>query len=192
MTHPAHKLDKYTYADYLTWPETERWEIIEGVPYNMSPAPLREHQDILGNIFTEFKKFLKGKHCKSYVAPFDVRLAENTSEDVLVETVVQPDISVFCDEKKLDRRGANGAPDLIVEILSESTRNKDLNRKLLLYQRYGVREYWIVDPETNTILQYLADSVGLYYINKEYGMNETIECEIFQGLKMSLSEIFSI
>ena len=96
MGTPAVKIEKYTYADYLLWDDDERWEIIEGVPYNMSPAPRRYHQIILGNLHLIIASYLKGKKCRAYLAPFDVRFAEKYDDNALVETVVQPDISVFC------------------------------------------------------------------------------------------------
>ena len=136
----------YTYADYLTWDEGERVEILYGEPV-MSPAPNRRHQDISRQLVRQIGNFLDGKPCKLYYAPFDVRLFEKDGdppEDV--DTVVQPDIAVICDESKLDDAGCKGAPDLIIEILSQSTRTHDKTRKYRLYQRAGVREYWIVDP----------------------------------------------
>ena len=118
MGDPARKFDQhYTYADYKTWPEDERWELIDGVAWNMGPAPARKHQGISTNILRELSNYLKDKNCNIYGAPFDVRLPDGSQNDDAVDTVVQPDISVFCDEKRLDDRGAVGAPDLVVEIL---------------------------------------------------------------------------
>ena len=93
---------RFTYGDYCTWPEDERWELIEGVAYDMTPAPNRLHADISKTLFREFDSFLKGKSCQVYYAPFDVRLPRNKEQDDKIETVVQPDILVVCDEKKLD------------------------------------------------------------------------------------------
>ena len=101
--------EKFSYADYLSWPDGERWEIIEGVPYNMSAAPAREHQKLSAIIFAKIYNFLSGKECEVYFAPFDVRLAETKDEmDEEIETVVQPDIVVVCDQNKLDKRGCFG------------------------------------------------------------------------------------
>ncbi|MEM7548221.1 MAG: Uma2 family endonuclease [Bacteroidota bacterium] len=157
-----HHSKNYTYADYLTWPDEERWEIIHGVPYSLTPAPNRKHQEISVELSRQLANHLKGKSCKVYSAPFDVRLSEDFSDDALVETIVQPDISVFCDQKKLDEKVAKGAPDLVIEILSPSTTKKDLTTKILLYQRFLVREYWIIDPEKNIISICILDQHGKY------------------------------
>lgn len=118
----------YTYADYLTWQFDEMVELIKGKVYNMSPAPARKHQSVAGNLYVEFAIFLKRKPCKVYSAPFDVRLTK-INEDKKTTTVIQPDICVVCDPSKLDTAGCVGAPDLIVEILSPSTSDKDVRVK---------------------------------------------------------------
>ena len=121
--------ERFTYGDYLTWDDGERWELIDGVPYNMSPAPTVRHQAISRELSTEFALYLRGKPCQLFAAPFEVRLPEVDESDELVETVVQPDLSIICDKSKLDEAGCRGAPDLIVEILSPSTAHKDLKVK---------------------------------------------------------------
>jgi Uma2 family endonuclease len=124
----------WTYADYCSWPDDERCELIDGVAYAMSPAPSRQYQELSGELFRQFANHLKGKPCKVYDAPFDLRLSEqNAASDNYVTTVVQPDILVVCDSSKLDDRGCNGAPDLIVEILSPATAARDLKEKFDLY-----------------------------------------------------------
>ena len=137
----------YSYADYLRWSFEERVELIKGKLFRMSPAPSRGHQEISSVISRELLSFLKGKSCKVYYAPFDVRFP-NQQEDIDAQTftVVQPDICVICDHSKLDDAGCRGAPDLIVEILSPSTASKDLNEKYQLYEEHGVKEYWVVYP----------------------------------------------
>ncbi len=105
----------YSYADYLTWPDEERWELIDGVPYGMSPAPKRKHQDILLALTRVICDITDKKPCRTYIAPFDVRFPEKSDEtDEKVYTVVQSDLSVFCSKDRLDERGAVGAPDLVV------------------------------------------------------------------------------
>ena len=121
--------ERFTYGDYVTWDDDERWELIDGVPYNMSPAPRVRHQAISRELLAEFVLYLRGKSCQVFAAPFDVRLPESDERDDLVETVVQPDLSVICDRGKLDDAGCRGAPDLIVEILSPGTAHKDLKVK---------------------------------------------------------------
>lgn len=189
MTLPQLKTEKFTYADYLTWDDSEKWEIIEGMPYNMSPAPYRIHQDVSGNLFREFSSYLKDKKCKVYSAPFDVRLSEHITDDELIQNVVQPDISIFCDMTKLDKRGAIGAPDLIVEILSVSTFSKDMNEKLRLYRKHRVKEYWIVDPDNQIVMIYTQGKKGMYKL-KKYTNKEIIQVGLFPGLNIDLSDIF--
>ncbi|MCK4468735.1 MAG: Uma2 family endonuclease [Desulfobacterales bacterium] len=186
------KLDeKFSYADYLSWPDDERWEIIEGVAYDMSPAPAREHQRVSAIIFAKIYNFLSGKECEVYFAPFDVRLAETKDEaDEEIETVVQPDIVVICDQNKLDKRGCLGAPDITVEILSPSTSYKDQTEKLLLYEKHGVKEYWIVNHDAKYIMIYCLE--GVKYGKPEYlTENDILESRALEGLKIDLSEVWA-
>jgi Uma2 family endonuclease len=186
------KLDeKFSYADYLSWPDDERWEIINGVAYDMSPAPAREHQRMSAIIFAKIYNFLSGKECEVYFAPFDVRLAETKDEtDEELKTVVQPDIVVICDQNKLDKRGCLGAPDITVEILSPSTSYKDQTEKLLLYEKHGVKEYWIVNPDAKYVMVYCLE--GVKYGKPEYlTENDILESRALEGLKIDLSEVWA-
>lgn len=157
MPLPA-KQERFTFADVLTWDEGEHIEIINGEAF-MIATPSSRHQEISGELFRQLANFLEGKRCKVYPAPFGVRLFEqdgDSPEDV--DTMVEPDISVVCDRSKIDKHGCKGAPDLIIEILSPSTRRHDRLVKLNLYQRAGVREYWIADPENRTVRVMLPDA----------------------------------
>ncbi|MEQ9098768.1 MAG: Uma2 family endonuclease [Imperialibacter sp.] len=191
MALPIYKNKKVTYADYLTWPDGERWEIIDGMPYNMSPAPSRRHQKISGTIHFHLQKFLMNKKCEVYASPFDVRLSEDYSQDELTENVVQPDLSVFCDKSKLDEKGAIGAPDLVVEILSPSTSKKDMSEKLLLYQKFEVKEYWVVDPEGEDVRVFVLDENGRFYLLSILKNDETLKSKLFSGLTIPLEELFA-
>lgn len=138
---------KFTYAEYSIWPDDERWELIDGIAYNMSPAPTSTHQDISSNLAGELYIFLKNRSCKVFSAPFDIHFPEYPVQDFnSIDTIVQPDISVICDPDKIIEKGCLGAPDLIIEILSPSTAKKDMHEKFHLYEKHGVKEYWIVDP----------------------------------------------
>jgi Uma2 family endonuclease len=207
MAIPKIHTKKYSYADYLTWDNEERWEIIDGIVYKwdgrypnniqqgvkmMSPAPTRKHQAIVRNLTVLLTTFFKGKTCKVYPAPFDVRLANMYLSDSEIDTVVQPDITVICDSSKLDDKGAKGAPDFIVEVISENTRNKDLSIKLLLYQKFGVKEYWVVDPIENTIYTYALNDDGKYMLLKIYTFDENITSFIYPELKIVIKEIFEL
>jgi Uma2 family endonuclease len=129
-----------TYAEYLTWPEDERRELMDGVAYAMTPAPGRRHQSILVELSRQVANLLQGADCRPYSAPFDVRLPEGDEADEQVVTVVQPDLAVVCDPAKLDDAGCRGAPDWIVEVLSPATASRDPIEKRALYARHGVKE----------------------------------------------------
>ena len=178
----------YTYADYLLWEFSERVELIKGKIFKMSPAPSRMHQAISRNI--EFKLFshLQKQTCEVYDAPFDVRLSKK-KKDKLIETVVQPDICVICDIVKLDDRGCLGAPDLIVEILSPSTKKKDITDKYVLYEQNEVKEYWIVDVINQTLLKYVLQNKK-YVGEKILDVSENVTSTIFPDLTIELSEVF--
>lgn len=145
----------YSAADYLSWDFEERVELIEGKVFEMSPAPNRLHQEIIRELMRELLletgDFLKAKRCRLYVAPFDVMLPEPNRDDKAVFTVLQPDICVVCDPAKLTEHGCIGAPDLVVEVLSPGNNTRELKKKYEVYERAGVREYWIVSPQNQWI-----------------------------------------
>lgn len=143
---PFRDSERHTYADYLSWPEDVRYELIDGRAYLMAPAPSLEHQDVAGEIYRQLSNTLEGKPCRPFIAPVDVRLPKANELDEQIDTVVQPDVLVVCDESKLDRRGVRGAPDFVVEVLSSSTASHDHVLKRRVYERAGVREYWLVHP----------------------------------------------
>ena len=152
----------HTYADYLTWPDDVRYELIDGVADLMAPAPTLNHQDVVGEVFRQLANALQEDPCRVYVSPVDVRLPKADEVDELVDSVVQPDVLVVCDHAKLDQRGVRGGPDLVVEVLSPSTASHDHVRKRLVYERAGVREYWLVHPVDRivTIYRFGADGYG--------------------------------
>ena len=173
----------YAYEDYCAWDDDERWELIDGVPYAMA-APNRSHQGISGSIYVQLANFLRGKACEVYYAPFDVRLNAETFDN----TVVQPDIVVFCDESKLDDKGGIGAPDMAVEILSPSSASHDMIRKYMLYMNVGVREYWIVDPVTKTVVVHLLEDVG--YKGRVFSETDVVPVTVLEGCTVNLAEVF--
>jgi Uma2 family endonuclease len=157
---------KYSYADYLQWRFEEMVELIKGKIVKMSPAPLDLHQKTVTNLSGELYNYLKRKPCKMRIAPFDVRLLDGKKTAVAdqeIFTVVQPDICIICDEKKLDVRGCIGAPDMITEILSRSTAAKDLTVKYDLYEENGVKEYWIISPHDQIIQVFDLDATTQKY-----------------------------
>ena len=187
----AYALDEeplFTYADYKAWElkPGERFELIDGIAYAMA-APNTEHQHIAALLTTEFFTFLKGKPCRVFPAPFDVRLfyAEDESDD----TVVQPDLVVICDPGKIGEEGCRGAPDLVIEILSPSNTAIEMERKLNLYKDAAVREYWIVDPTHRHISIYRTKN-GAYYM-ESHKIQDTARSAVLNGLAIPLSDIFA-
>ena len=161
-------IDLHTYADYLSWPDDARYELIDGIAYAISPAPTRRHQEVVGEMYRQIANALNGSNCQPYLAPFDVRLPRakeanqineaNSEGDADIDTVVQPDISVICDRSKLDDRGCCGAPDWIIEVLSPGTAGHDQIVKRSLYERVGVREFWLVHPLDRIVTMYVLEN----------------------------------
>lgn len=175
---------KFTWTDYLSWPEDERWEIIDGEAYCMTPAPSIRHQDIVVNLVTQLKQKLSGGLCRTFVAPTDVVFSEHN--------VVQPDILVVCDKKKITDANIQGAPNLIIEVLSPYTSLKDKREKKALYERYGVREYVIADPLEQYVERFLLEGGGAYGKGEVFGAQEVLRLKSLEGTDISLWEVFEI
>ena len=183
------KQEFYTYADLLGWETTARFELYEGEPVALA-SPSDEHQRLLGELFVQFRSFTEGKPCQVRFAPLDVRLFQGAEDRPdRVDTVVQPDLLVVCDRDKLDRHGVRGAPDFVLEITSPATRRYDLSYKFRLYQRAGVREYWIVDPEAKVIQTFVLEN-GRYMVQSFDQENGMAPVSIFDGLEIDLIAVF--
>jgi len=183
------KKNEYSYGDYLLWPDNRRYEIIEGVVYDMTPAPTPEHQRLLGKLHLKIAGFLKGKDCEVFVAPLDVLLPEADEADEKVKTVVQPDLLVVCDSKKITPRGCRGAPDWIIEVLSPSTASKDQILKRRIYEKAGVREYWVIHPTDRTIMIYRLHKAKLAFVDT-YDDQAELKAACLPGLTIAAAEIF--
>jgi Uma2 family endonuclease len=184
------KQQTYSYADYLTWDDNERWELIDGVAYNMSPAPTTKHQLISFELSAQIRNFLDKSEipCSAFHAPFDVRFPEGAQDDDQIINVVQPDIVVVCDSDKLDEKGCQGAPDFIVEILSPSTSYKDHVIKRALYEKNRVKEYWIIDPSNNLITVYQLGESG-YGKPSIYAGKGRLAVRSLLGLEIDLDKV---
>ena len=154
MALPKADQHRFTYADYLQWPDGERWELIDGNAYAMAPAPTISHQTLVLNIAKQIDDALDGAPCRALIAPVDVLLPATDEADEQTATVVQPDILVVCNPAKLNERNVRGAPDWIIEVLSPATARHDHLTKRALYERAGVREYWLVHPVDRVITVY--------------------------------------
>jgi len=147
--------DHHTYGDYLIWSRTYGDELIDGCAYiREPPSPSFSHQAIAGELYHQLVTALKGKSCRVCIAPLDVRLPRSTEADDLVDTVVQPDLLIVSDPRKIDARGIRGAPDWLAEVLSPSTAKYDTTLKLRAYERAGVREVWLIHPLDRTLAIY--------------------------------------
>ncbi len=185
MATPAYKL-QFTYEDYLLFPDDGRRHELIGGEHYVTPAPLTRHQDSSGNLYRLLSVFIyENRLGRLYAAPFDVVLSD--------EDVVQPDIAFISRDRLAIRRerGAVGAPDLVVEILSESTRKTDETVKRKLYEWAGVAEYWIVDPVLETVKVYLLEG-GSYTRAAELSVEagDRLETQLLPGLTIVLAQIF--
>jgi len=185
----AEKRDElYTFEDYLTWDDGQRWEIIEGRAYLMA-APNEVHHDISMALSRRIGDFLEGKSCKLFVAPFEVRLFPSSKNAKKYEKgLVQPDLFVVCDSSKRDGARINGAPDFIIEILSPSNQKNDRYLKFKQYFLAGVREYWIVDPESRVVQVCLLEEKR--YFVMVYDDSYILPCTVLPGLEIPLGDIF--
>ncbi len=181
----------YTFADYLVWEENEHIELLNGELIMMAP-PSTRHQLISGELFRQLANFLEGKKCRVFHAPFGVRLFEEKNDKPEnIQTVFEPDISVICDLNKLDKYGCKGAPDFIIEILSPSTQKHDRIIKLQQYQHAGVKEYWIVSPEDETVQIFLLDNTqNILFPVELYEKNDIAKVNVLEGCFIELKKVF--
>lgn len=186
------KNGNYTYEDYVSWDDGQRYELIDGYVY-MLAAPTTQHQRISMTMAAAMYDYLRDKPCEVFAAPFDVRLFEASEEKkkkflriYRKEVVVQPDLSIVCNPEQLDEKGCNGAPAMVVEILSPS--NKHYQEKVNAYMSAGIQELWIVDPRLQTVFLYLRR--GKDYIISTFEPSETLASPTFPGLEIHLRDIF--
>jgi Uma2 family endonuclease len=189
MAHAVINPDRFTYGDYCGWPDDERWELIDGVAYDMSPAPSRVHQEVIVELSRQIGNFLQDRPCRTYVAPFDIRLPDKDEADEQVETVLQPDIAIICDESKLDDKGCRGAPDWIAEVLSPSTAAKDMIQKRDSYERHGVWEYWLVHPLDHLLWIYRLED-GVYGRPEIFATEGKTPVLLLTGLEIDWDLVF--
>ncbi len=181
----------YSYADYIKWQFDERIELLRGKIARMLPAPNVNHQRVSGNLFVNIYNQLHKRDCQLFSAPFDVRLynrKKSVKSSQEIYSVVQPDICVVCDSSKLDQQGCNGAPELIIEILSPGNSRREMKDKFDLYQEAGVQEYWLVQPQEEVVLVYSLNEQGQYI-----GLRPAVDMVVsplFPDLGIDLAKIF--
>ena len=181
----------YTYEDYLSWDDGQRYELIDGYAYAMA-APTPEHQEICLELAIAIRDYLKGKSCKVY-PDIEVRLLPKEIKKrnlslVQQDRVFRPDISVVCNPEQISDKGCAGAPTLIAEVLSPSTASFDLDEKLTCYLQAGVQEYWVVSPVTRTVKRHVLQ--GEQYALQVFDETEILTGPTFSGLEINLSDIF--
>ena len=179
--------ERYIYADYAGWDDENRYELIDGAAYLMSPGPSQMHQRIIKRFVRQLDGFLDGKSCEVFISPSDVCLNADGDND---DSVIQPDLFIVCDDSKLDGQICNGAPDMVIEVLSPSTASRDMLLKFNKYLKAGVREYWIVDPETKMVRVCVLN--GEKYDIDDYFCADTDEVavRILTGCMINLKKIF--
>ncbi len=182
-TDPLTNQASYTYEDYKEFPDHFRCEIINGQVYDMTPAPSTKHQKVAGKIYRLAGNYLEGKahHCQFFIAPTDVVLAD--------DQVVQPDVFLVCDEKKIRDKAIFGAPDVVFEVLSAATGKKDRSKKMKLYRRFGVLEYFLVDPENELVEKYVFSQGRIGFV-ESYEGNETFSIDTI-GLELTAKDLFA-
>lgn len=184
----------YSYADYLLWQFEERVELIKGKIMLMA-APNVQHQRFSGRFSYRIQRFLEGKACELFVAPFDIKLYDSRKSklaDKEVFTVVQPDLCVICDKTKLTKQGCEGAPDWVIEILSDGNNKKEIRFKYDLYEENGVREYWLVYPYEQAVYQFVLNAqTEKYELKGMYANDDMATPFLFPELKIDLAEVFT-
>lgn len=181
----------YTYADYLKWKFEERLELFRGKIFKMG-APNTMHQTVVLNLGRDFSNYLKGKTCRVFVAPYDIRLpSKGRTRDEEITTVLQPDVCVICDPSKIDERGICGAPDLVVEILSPGNSKKEIRDKYELYEEAGVKEYWVVNPTEQNIFAFVREPEACFGPPKIYTGGDRLKSRCVPGFSIEVNEIFT-
>ncbi|HEX9058959.1 MAG TPA: Uma2 family endonuclease [Clostridia bacterium] len=182
---------KYTYADYMIWPEGERWEIIDGTPY-MQAVPTWQHQAISVELASQFNNYFKDKPCRVFAAPFDLCIPEyNENDEEISNVITQPDIVVVCDESKLRKTGYFGVPALVIEISSPSTTRIDKVLKFNKFEKAGVKEYWIVEPEGKFVSVFTLQESKRYGRPEIYTDEDKVKVSVFPELEIDLGIVFA-
>lgn len=182
MTFPAEKApQRFSWNEYKEWPENERWQIIDGHAYCMAAAPNIRHQKITGNFYRIIGNALAGKPCIPFIAPTDVVFDDYN--------IVQPDVLVVCDKSRITDANIQGAPDLVIEVISPSNSFMDKKQKLELYERFGVPEYLLVDPVGDLVERYRLVE-GKYGRADIFPWHEELPLVSLPGLVISLWDVF--
>ncbi len=181
---------EYTVQDYLSWQFDEMVELIRGKVFRMSPGPQTKHQRVSGFLFNKIYNLTRQKTCEVFHAPFDVYLPIKHPKTGKPNTVVQPDITVICDPDKIKEHGCVGSPDMVIEIISPSTRKKDIQIKHELYEECGINTYWLVFPKEEIIEVFELDEHGKYKRVGGFSDDDELTPGLFPGLSILVSKVF--
>ena len=181
MVLSRHDDARFSWNDYQKFPKEERWEIIQGEAFAMTPAPSTRHQAVSGELFAALHAFFGGTTCKAFAAPTDVRLSEID--------IVQPDILVVCDKEQIRETHIEGPPRLVIEILSPSSCIYDRGRKLDLYARSGIAELWLVSTYPSLVEVLVLDGDS-YRVRHAYAREQTLQSPSFPDLEIDLAQVF--
>lgn len=176
--------ERFSYQDYQTWPEDERWEILDGKAYSMTPVPTMRHQRTVGNLYHILRTVLRDKPCLVCIEPTDVVLSDYD--------VVQPDVFVVCDPLKITEKNVQGAPDVIVEVISPATGRKDRREKKDLYERLGVQEYILVDPDGDYVERYFREAGGHFDRGEVFSSGGILLLKSLEQVEIPLWEVFEM
>jgi len=185
--HPdVHSDTLYTYADYEKWDDGNRYELIDGSMFVMEPGASEAHQIVNGKLHLQLGTFFENSEVKVFLPPFDICINAEGDND---KTVVQPDLFIVCDLSKLDGKRCNGTPDFVIEITSPYSSHRDHIRKFNIYEKAGVREYWIVDPNEKTLRVCILKN-GKYEIT-DFIHPDKIPVSIFTDCEIDMKKVFT-
>ena len=179
----AVNLIKYTVSDIMSLPEGERAELIDGRWYDMA-TPGATHQMIVASLTTDLTNYFreKGGDCRVLLSPFAVFLNDDD------QNYLEPDVTVVCDKEKIDEKGCHGAPDLVIEVTSPSTKERDYGIKLFKYRTSGVKEYWIINPDTQTVNTHVFATENSEEEGNQVSFDEEIPCKLYPDLQLVLAK----
>jgi len=183
MNEPAMADARYGWDDYRSWPDTERWELIGGAAYAMSPSPGVRHQALAGALYRSLAEHLEGKACRPFIAPLDVKLSESD--------VVQPDILVVCNPTQVHDTHIEGAPALVVEVISPASEKFDRITKHRLYEQFAIAEYWLVTPYP-PLLEIFTLQHQRYVLHAGGTTGECVASHVFPDLQLTLTDLFDL
>ncbi len=192
MGHPVPRpAQQFTYGQYRTWDDDQRWELHQGQPVLMSPAPTTRHQTVVLRLSAAIEIALRGRRCRPFVAPTDVLLADDDDQDQDdITTVVQPDVFVVRDPNKIHHAYVRGAPDLVIEVLSPSTARRDQGSKRDLDEKAGVAELWLVFPDFKTVERYRHDGAR-YGKSEPFSVDDDLASTAVAELTVPLGSVFA-